>query len=211
MTIGVEPELGEPALIDLGIGCLIHDIGMQEVGLRLFDNQATLSPSLLGRLADHPVKALKIACKYGDDLSAMQSRLPIKFMKETMAADIRAAGQYRIHPLAKIAGVADAYIGMLANRKHRLAIQGYHVVAHLLEEMQAGKYDAHLIRALLNVSSLYPLGSMLRLNNECVGRVIRSGRDQFLQPTIEMWHKHYQDRQPAIVNLKHAADGRDAA
>jgi HD-GYP domain-containing protein (c-di-GMP phosphodiesterase class II) len=203
MTIGVEMGLGESALIDLGVGCLIHDIGMQEIGLRLFENKSTLSSIQLTRLADHPVKALKVACEYGDVLSKASKTVAYQIHERNDGSGYpRGWTADRIHPLAKIAAVADSYVGMLANRKHRLAIQGYHVIAHLLADMKDGKFDPHVIRALLNVSSLYPLGSMVTLNNECVGRVIRSGRDRFVEPTIEMWHKDYQDRAPTIVNLK---------
>jgi len=79
-------------------------------------------------------------------------------------------------------------------------------MAQLLDDMKAGKYDAKVIRALLNAASLYPLGSMVELNNGCVGRVIRSGRDRFVEPTIQMWHPDHGDRKPVIVNLKHESD-----
>ncbi len=203
MAIGVEMGLDEAALIELGVGCLIHDIGMQEVGLRIFGNKGKLSPIQLQRLADHPVKGLTVACEYGDKVSEASKTVAYQIHERNDGSGYpRGWTGERIHPLAKIAGVADAYVGMLANRQHRLAIQGYHVMAHLLEDMKAGKFDPRVIRALLNVASLYPLGSMVALNNECVGRVIRSGGDRYVEPTIEMWHKDYQHRDPTIVNLK---------
>jgi HD-GYP domain-containing protein (c-di-GMP phosphodiesterase class II) len=204
MSIGVELGLDEPQLIDLGMGCLIHDVGMQSVGLRLFENKSTLSPIQLDCLADHPVEALEIACEYGANVSEASKLVAYQIHERGDGSGYpRGWTADRIHPLAKIAGVADTYVGMLTDRRHRVAIQGYHVILHLLSEMRARKFDPHVIRALINACSLYPLGSMVSLNNECVGRVIRSGGDRFVEPTIEMWHADHCDREPVIINLRH--------
>lgn len=203
MSIGTELGLDETELVDLGLGCLIHDVGMHAVGLRLFENKSTLSPSQLRRLADHPVRALEIACEYGDRISEASKLVAYQLHERGDGSGYpRGWTAEKIHPLAKIAAVADAYVGMLTNRKHRVAIQGYHVMVHLLSDMRQRKFDPRVVRALLNASSMYPLGSMVSLNNECIGRVIRSGGDRFVEPTIEMWHPNYRDRQPVIVNLR---------
>lgn len=204
MSIGVEMGLDEATLIDLGVGCMIHDVGMRAIGLRMFESKQVLAPIQLQRLADHPVKALKIAGEQGDVVSKESKMVAYQIHERGDGSGYpRGWTADQIHPLAKIAAVADAYVGMLTNRKHRIAIQGYHVMNQLLDEMQAGKFDAKVVRSLLHACSLYPLGSMVTLNNECVGRVIRSGHDRFTEPTVEMWHKDYRDRSPAIVNLKH--------
>ena len=203
MSIGVELGLEEPQLIDLGMGCLIHDVGMQSAGLRLFENKSTLSPIQLDRLADHPVESLEIACEYGANVSEASKLVAYQISERGDGSGYpRGWTADRIHLLAKIAGVADAYVGMLTDRKHRVAVQGYHAMLHLLSEMRERKFDPHVIRSLINACSLYPLGSMVSLNNECVGRVIRSGGDRFVEPTIEMWHADHRDRESVIINLR---------
>ncbi len=203
MSIGVELGLDESELINLGIGCLIHDVGMHAVGLGLFEHKTTLSAAMLTRLADHPVRALEIACEYGDHISEASQLVAYQMHERGDGSGYpRGWTADQIHPLAKIAAVADAYVGMLTNRKHRVAIQGYHVMLHLLSDMREKKFDPHVVRALLNASSMYPLGSIVSLNNDCIGRVIRSGGERFVEPTIEMWHPDYRDRKPAIVNLR---------
>lgn len=203
IAIGVEMGLDRSTLAQLGVGCLIHDVGMREVGLRMFDTKRSLSAGQLKRLADHPVKAIEIAGEYGDCVSDL-----VRFVVYQIHERCDGSGYPRgrcgdeIHPLAKIAAVADAFVGMLANRKHRLAIQGYFAITQLLEEMKQRKFDAKVIRSLLQATSLYPIGSYVKLDNDCIGRVIRSGGNEFVRPTIEMWHHDHPDRKPAIVNLK---------
>ena len=204
MATGVELGLDETQLIDLGVGCLIHDVGMKAVGLGMFAGSSTLSPSQLKRLANHPVRALEVACEYGENVSEASKLVAYQIHERCDGSGYpRGWTAEQIHPLAKIAAVADAYVGMLTTRKHRVAIQGYYVMAQLLSDMRQRKFDAHVIRALLNAASLYPLGSLVSLSNECIGRVIRSGGERFVEPTVEMWHPDHPDRTPAVVNLRH--------
>lgn len=204
MAIGTELDLDEASLVELGVGCLIHDVGMRAVGLGMFDTGRPLGPGQLKRLADHPVKAIEIAGECGDQLSELARYVVYQIHERGDGTGYPrgyTAGQ--IHPLAKIAGVADAFVGMLTPRKHRLAIQGYYAIVNLLDQMKSRKFDARVIRGLIKSSSLYPLGSMVSLSNDHVGRVIRSGGDEFVLPTIQMWSKDGLDKPPAIVNLKH--------
>lgn len=203
LAIGVEMGLDRETLMDLGIGCLIHDVGMKYVGVAMFDTKGTLSQSQLKRLADHPVKAIEIAGEYGDAVSE-QAKLVAYQLHERLDGSGYPRGRTKdqIDPLAKIAGVADAFVGMLANRKHRVAIQGYYVITSLLEDVKQQKLDPQVVRALIRSTSLFPLGSHVELDNDCVGRVIRSGREDYVRPVIQMWHKDHLNQEPAIVNLK---------
>lgn len=203
ISIGVQLGLPHEELIELGIGCLIHDIGMESIGLTLFNNKSVLSPIQLQRLANHPVRAVAIAGRYGDRIGELSKVVAYQVHERNDGSGYpRGITAEQIHPLSKIAAVADALVGMLTRRKHRHAIQGYYVMAELLREMEEGKFDAKVMRALLNIASLYPLGSFVKLNNGCIGRVIRSGGDNFVRPTIELWHPDFLDNEPAIVNLK---------
>jgi HD-GYP domain-containing protein (c-di-GMP phosphodiesterase class II) len=204
LCIGVEMGLDRPHLIDLGIGCLIHDVGMRSVGLPIFDTDKVLSQGQLKRLSDHPVKAIAIAGQYGDSVSDLSKLVAYQIHERLDGSGYpRGTTVDQIHPLAKIAAVSDAVVGMLSNRKHRLAIQGYYVMAKLLDEVKQRKFDPRVVRALLHAASLYPLGSFVTLDDGYLGRVIRSGGEDFVRPTIEMWHKDHVENEPAIVNLKH--------
>lgn len=209
LAVGTEMGLDRASLIDLGIGCLIHDIGMNVVGLRTFDSKETLSRRQLQQLADHPVKAVEVAGQFGDKIADASKLVAYQIHERGDGSGYpRGVIASQMHPLSKIASVADALVGMLTRRKHRMAIQGYHVMASLLNDMKAGKFDARVMRALLQSASLYPLGSYVKLNNDLIGRVIRTGGTQFVKPTVEMWHRDHVDRAPVVVNLKHESEIR---
>ncbi|TWT50727.1 Cyclic di-GMP phosphodiesterase response regulator RpfG [Rubripirellula amarantea] len=204
LAIGLTMRLDQNHLMDLALGCLIHDVGMSAVGTAFFDIKTPLSHGSIRRLSNHPVKAIDISAKFGGELPEL-SRLVLYQIHERCDGSGYPRGRIKsqIHPLARIASVADAFIGMVSKRRHRLAIQGYYANVAILNEMQSGKFDAAAVRALLETVSLHPIGTFVNLSNECIGRVLRTGGEEYVKPTIEMWHPNKLDAKPAIVNLKY--------
>ena len=70
-----------------------------------------------------------------------------------------------IHPLAKIAAVADAYVALISPRPHRPALLPYYAIKKMLEDVADRLFDSTAVRALLYTISLFPLGSFVELNN----------------------------------------------
>lgn len=202
ISLGANLGLDRKQLIDLSTGCLVHDVGMQAVGVNLFDTKDKLSFGQLRRLSNHPVKAIEVATKYGDSLS-LEARMVLYQIHERCDGSGYPRGYHadQIHPLAKIASVADAFVGMVSPRKHRYAIQGFSANIALMEDAKKGKYDARVIRALLHATSLHPIGSRVELSNGRVGQVVRSGGTNFVSPTIRMWSPDRSESEPAIVDL----------
>ena len=187
MLIGAQMQLGLNALVDLGTGCMLHDIGMNAIGLEAFDNSDKLSSSTLRLLADHPVRAVDTIGKMGNDVSLDAVLVAYQIHERCDGSGYpRGRSRKEIHLLARIAAVADAFIGMLSERKHREAIGGYWAMSMLLNEMTSGRYDPKVIRSLLEVVSLHPVGSYVKLNNDKQARVVRSSGQQYDRPTIEL-------------------------
>ncbi len=203
MAIGVEMGLDHPNLLDLGVGCLIHDVGMQHLGVKQFDTKSTITREGLRRLADHPVHAIEVASQFGDEIS-LTSKLVAYQIHERLDGSgyPRGRSANQIHALARIAAVADTFVALLAPRSYRLGIQGYYAMLHVLDEVRAGRLDPRPVRALLRTTSMYPIGSFVELSNQQIGRVIRTGGEQYDRPTIEIWPDSDLSGEPEILNLQ---------
>ena len=59
LAIGVECGLDNEHLLQLGMGSLIHDVGMGLIGLKQFESPTTILAKSLKNLADLSVAALK--------------------------------------------------------------------------------------------------------------------------------------------------------
>lgn len=203
LAMGVEMGLDYVHLIDLGIGCLIHEVGMQKLGVEQFESQSRISRDKLRKLADHPVHAIEVASELGDGISDTAKLVAYQIHERLDGSGYprgRSGGQ--IHALARIAAVADTFVALLAPRPHRLGVQGYHAMQHLLDDVRAGKLDPRPVRGLLRATSLHPIGSFVELSNQQIGRVIRTGGADYDKPTIEVWRNEELEGEPQIINLQ---------
>ena len=152
---------------------------------------------------NHPVHAVEIAGQYGDEVSD-NAKMVAYQIHERLDGSGYPRGRHadQIHELAKIAAVADAFVALTAPRPHRLGIQGYYAVKYILDDVKAGKFDPKVVRALLEITSLFPIGSYVELTGQQVGRVIRTGGADFDKPTLEVWPRDDLDAEPAVINLK---------
>lgn len=201
LAIGVECGLDREQLIQLGMGCLIHDVGMGFIGLKQFESPTTILATGLRKLADHPIAALSVT-DFQEEEFTDAARLVTYQIHERLDGSGYPRGRvsHQIHPFAKIAAVADAFVGMLTPRPHRMGIQGYYAIKKILDETREGKYDPQAVRGLLKATSLFPIGSYVKLTNHQYARVIRANRADYTKPTIVVWGEG-QNAEHAVVNL----------
>jgi HD-GYP domain-containing protein (c-di-GMP phosphodiesterase class II) len=126
----------------------------------------------------------------------MLSKIDFPWIARTVAYQIRerwnGSGYPRgksglqIHPLARIAGVCDAYVSLSSPRPHRPAYSLYESVRQILNDAQRGLFDSDTLRFFLRTISLYPIGTYVRLNNGQIGRVVRTNPQAYDRPSIEI-------------------------
>jgi HD-GYP domain-containing protein (c-di-GMP phosphodiesterase class II) len=90
----------------------------------------------------------------------------------------------QIHYLAKVAGIADAFVGLVSPRPHRPAVLPYRAIEKIVHGTKAGLYEPSAVRALLHTTSLFPIGSYVELTDGRVGRVIRSTGATYDRPIV---------------------------
>ena len=90
-----------------------------------------------------------------------------------------------IHPLGKIAGIADSYVAGCSWRPYREARSPYQsVVEIILSKVREGLFDATAARVFLDCLSLFPVGSYVQLSSNVNAKVLRSNRGQHTRPVV---------------------------
>lgn len=201
IAMGLNLGLNRQTLKELALGCLIHDSGMLRISKEAYDRPGELSPAQFAEITKHPIRVF-------DAVSQIRS-IPHRSAFIAYQIHERCNGEgyprrrkgSQIHFLAKIAGVADAYIALVAPRPHREGILPYKAIESILHGVKQGLFDGNTVRALLRTTSLFPLGSFVELTDGRVGRVIRANDDQFSSPVVEAWTPHSLDTSPDVVDL----------
>lgn len=206
MSVAAHQGLQKDALVSLGVGCLAHDAGMLHIDRALFETTQRLDPIAFLEVTRHPTITFDLMARI--DHLAGTSRLVAYQMHERCDGTgyPRRRTTRQIHPLSRIATVADVFVAMISPRPHRPGLMPYFAMEHLLREANRGIFDADAVRALLQTVSLFPLGSYVELSDGRVGKVLRSNGPLYTRPVVHAWNRSCLEMPPDIVNLAEAND-----
>lgn len=89
-----------------------------------------------------------------------------------------------IHLFARALQVSNTYIEMTHATPHRRALTPYAAAVFLLQQAKSRKVDAEIVRNMLRVTSLYPIGSFVALSDGSIARTLRANGTEFTQPVV---------------------------
>jgi HD-GYP domain-containing protein (c-di-GMP phosphodiesterase class II) len=201
MAIGTVHGLSRNELIELGIGCLIHDVGMLFLKDQTFQTSQEFGAKESLEITKHPMLTINLL-QQAKDIPKPSLMVAHQIHERCNGEGYprnRTANQ--IHPLAKIAAVADVYVAMISFRKHRPGILPYHAIEQILFQTKNGLFDKNVVRSFLYTISVFPVGSTVLLNTGDPARVIRTNRTDFMRPVVEVWNIESPESPPKMVNL----------
>ena len=187
LAVGCVLGLRRDELECLATGCLVHDIGMTRVDAALWDSPRRLSRVEFLEVAKHPLHTLDLLAGVPEVPAAARAVALQLHERADGSGYPRGRGGERVHRLARVAAVADAYCGMTADRPHRPALAPHAALRRLAAGTLRGTFDAEAVRAFLETVSAFPLGSTVRLADGRCGRVIQARRGRPAEPRVELW------------------------
>lgn len=185
-------------------GALLHDVGMLRLSKGITEKKGGLSEAELEQIKSHPLHTSKIVTKelFGNkevNLIALQhhERWDGKGYPDHLSGPSIDIG-------ARIVSVADAFEAMVSKKSYRGSILGYQAIKNLMADNER-RFDPAVISAFIKIIGIYPIGSILRLNNNSVARVIRVNTEAPMRPVIQMLMdengKVLDSKNTLIINL----------
>ena len=107
-----------------------------------------------------------------------------------------------ITEFARIAAVADNYEALVEDRSYRPRCYYYKAMKELVSS-GSGKFDPVILRVFISVLSVYPIGSLVLLNNQKIGIVVGSFQNNPMRPVVKVLKDEKGNRIKGIeiVNL----------
>lgn len=184
ISIATAMKFSRDQVMEVGVAALLHDLGMVMVPQEILNAPRRLTEAelldvhkhslhvlyALERLPGLPWTARYIA--YQNHERGDGSGYPCKREK------------HLIHRSARIVAVADVYDALTSDRPWRKAYHPYNAMEHMIKQVSKNLFDGDSVRGLLKYLSLFPLGSLVRLNTGEIAKVVHSNGDAFDRPFV---------------------------
>lgn len=186
MSLAIEMGMDEENVRLTGLGGLLHDWGMTRVPLSIRESKKVLTQAEFTQIQKHPIHTLEMLQR----IRGIPSQVPLICYQIHEQPNGRGYPRGRrnkqIHPCAGILKVADAFNALMSPRLYRSALMPYAALECLLRNAAERVYDPEIVRSLLHVMSLFPIGSTIALNDGSIARVIRRNGNNFANPVVQI-------------------------
>jgi len=180
-------------------GCLI-DVGLWQMPETLLRRLDTLTGDELATYRSHPRLSADLVRRWAPpDGTIVQAVLEHHEREQGQGFPQGLAGVGVVAD-AKILGLADTYTGLTVPPPTRPRLRPHEAVRELVKSRNEA-FPAPLIKALLSEISVFPPGTVVRLNTEEIGRVVGVNRNHPLRPRVEIVADARGQRLPAPKTL----------
>jgi len=197
ITLGMELHLPLSKLIELGIACILHEIGMLRLPPQLYMTDKTLSQSEKARIMTHTILGFNIVKELDFPLSIQLGVLEHHEKENGMGYPRQLDGK-KISTYAKIISVACSFEAITAPRKYKTERTTFDAMVEMLKNHNK-QYDETVIKALLYSLSLFPIGAYVYLNNGKIGVVTDVSPNNPSQPIIQIVNEYEADGSPKTI------------
>lgn len=180
IAIGRRLGLDKSRLYDLGMAALLHDIGMGRVDVSITMKPGELTAEEFSRMEAHTwLGALSV---FGlRQFGKVPFRGMIAAYEHHMKMDLsgypKSERPWELSIFSKIVAVADAYDSGTTARRHKGGKSPDVVLRELWEDPSYG-LDPVLVKALINLLGIYPVGTCVILDTFEIGLVHAANPDE---------------------------------
>jgi len=170
--------------IEIGIAAMLHKLGMLLLPSQLYQKQGALSAKELQVIRTHPVISYKTLKKAEFPVSIYVAVLEHHEHIDGSGYPRKLTGN-KISLNGKILTVASAFAAATTKRPYRSGLDGHSGIMDLLKG-KGTKYDENILRTLVFIMSLYPVGTYVKMSNSTIGLVIKTNLTTPKHPVLKL-------------------------
>ncbi|MFO8065742.1 MAG: HD-GYP domain-containing protein [Spirochaetota bacterium] len=204
ILIGANMEMPRHRLIHLATAALLHDTGMLRLSDEVVSKKGKLTAEEAQIVRTHPVHSYKIITR--------ELRYPEEIGRAALQHQERWDGQgypkmlsgENIILFARIIAVVDSFEAMVSKRPYRNSMIGYTAMRNILSD-NGRRFDPEVLKVFIRTIGIYPVGSVVLLNDSSIGRVVEINHSAPLKPKVKIMIDHegreFRDDEGEVINL----------
>ncbi len=184
ITIGMQLRLPLSNLVELGVSCIVHEIGMIRLPPQLYMTERALNASDKKMIFTHPIISYNILQEFEFPLKVCLGALE-HHERENGTGYPNHLPSEKISIYAKIIAVACSFEAITAPRHYKDAQSSYEAMVDMLKNNKQF-YDENVIKALLYSLSLFPIGGYVYLSNGKIAQVVDVNPENPKNPVVQL-------------------------
>lgn len=200
VVMGMGLKRPQHKLAHLAAASLLHDSGMLRIPQAITDKKGKLTPDEMRKMRLHPLHTYKIIKnEIGYDEEIAQTALQHHERWDGGGYPRGLKGeQILLH--SRILTVADAFEAMVSVRPYRNSMIGYQATKALISD-NSRRFDPEVLKIFIRSMGIYPVGSIVLLNDSSIGQVIETHAQAPLRPVLEILinssgHEYHEKKRP---------------
>lgn len=177
-------DLGEAQVRAAGMAGLLHDLGKAAIPEAILNKPGRLSDAEFAIVRGHPEAGHRILCRDGRiDAAVLDACLHHHEKLDGSGYPHGLAGE-RIGLLARMCAICDVYDAVTSERVYKHAWDPAEAL-HRMATWQ-GHFDDGLFQAFVKAIGIYPVGSLVRLSDGRLARVVEQHPGSLLTPRVRV-------------------------
>jgi HD-GYP domain-containing protein (c-di-GMP phosphodiesterase class II) len=193
--VGLGLGLDYKQLTELSVAAILHDIGMTKLDADCYLHDRPLSKQERDAVEQHPYLGWQFFEKLSGDFPWLLRVIEEEHLREH-GQGYPAGKKGELHIYSKIIGVCDAFEALSHQRLFRKAFHPAEVMKTIIAAKEF-VFAKDILRAVVESLSLYPVGSLVQLNNKKIAFVAEAIEGYPLRPTV--WVIGESPTEPAQV------------
>jgi len=181
-AIGLSMKFNKSRMDDLGKAVIFSDTGLDELR-DIVTKPRKLTEEEKCWVEAHIAKSLKFAERVAPLDDTVKEAIQMHHERDNGKGYPRGLQKNAISPYAKIIGVVDTYEA-LTHKRNYIDEMGAHKAIKLLLGSLREYFDMDVMKAFINRMSVYPVGSLVLLNNKEIAKVVSVHPGSPLRPIV---------------------------
>jgi putative nucleotidyltransferase with HDIG domain len=201
LMVALAKQLGldEQQIRSAGVAGLLHDLGKARIPLAVLNKPGKLTDAEFRLIKSHPEEGHRMLLQ-GSGVDAIALDVVLHHHEKTDGSGYPNGLQGDdISLFAKMGAVCDVYDAITSDRPYKA---GWCPAESLrrMTEWTTGHFEPRVFQAFVKSIGIYPIGTLLRINDGRLGVVIDKGEKSLLQPQLKLF---YSTRAKAHILPQH--------